>query len=72
MDAFTRDFRHTFNEETKQPWGGTWSASQFYEKHHLLIAVLTRVHLGQIKESNLIELYKLAKISLEKTPREGT
>lgn len=65
---FIKDFRNTFNENTEQPWGGVWSASQFYEKHHLFIAVLTHVHLGQVKESNLIELYRLAtktKIALQ-------
>ena len=68
MDKFIKDFKHTFNEETGLPWGGLWSASQFYERHHLFIVVLTHVHLGQVKESNLVELYKLAnktKISLE-------
>lgn len=63
---FLRDFKHTFNPQTQHPWGGMWSANNFYEKYHLLIAVVTDVHLGRITEANVTELYIIAKACKEK------
>jgi hypothetical protein len=60
FSAFLRDFRHTFNPQTERPWGGEWSATNFYEKYHILIAVVTDEHLGEITESNVTELYRIA------------
>jgi hypothetical protein len=60
MEIFLRDFRNTFNPQTERPWGGVWSATNFYEKHHILIAVLTDAHLGEITEMNISELYRLS------------
>lgn len=64
-----RDFRHTFNPQTKLPYGGVWSAGHFYEKYHLLIALATDVHLSEIGESNLIQLYTLAEQTCEKVQK---
>jgi hypothetical protein len=64
-----RDFRHTFNSHTKRPWTGVWSAQNFYEKYHLLIAVITDVHLGEICESNLDELYFISEKTYERVKR---
>lgn len=60
FSAFLRDFRHTFNPQTERPWGGVWSAKNFYEKYHVLIAVVTDEHLDEINESNVKELYRIA------------
>ena len=60
FSAFLRDFRHTFNTETERPWNGLWSATNFYEKYHILIAVVTDVHLDEITESNVSELYRIS------------
>jgi hypothetical protein len=64
-----RDFRNTFNSYTKLPWGGLWSAKNFYEKYHLLIAVVNNVHLGEICESNVSELYILAGNTCERVTK---
>ena len=61
-----RDYRHTFNASTGRPWAGLWAAKHFYEKYHLLLAVVTNVHLGEICESNLDELYVIAKKTYER------
>ena len=61
-----RDFRHTFNTQTRLPFGGLWSAGQFYEKYHLLIALVTDTHIGKICESNLVYFYTLAEKTCEK------
>ena len=60
FSAFLRDFRHTFNPQTERPWGGEWSATNFYEKYHILIAVVTDEHLGKVTETNVTELYRIA------------
>jgi hypothetical protein len=61
-----RDFRHTFNPQTKLPYGGVWSAGHFYEKYHLLIALVTDVYINKIGESNLEQLYIIAEKTCEK------
>ena len=66
FSAFLRDFRHTFNPQTEYPWGGLWSATNFYEKYHILIAVVTDIHLGEITESKITELYRIAHICAER------
>ena len=66
FSAFLRDFRHTFNPETERPWGGVWSATNFYEKYHILIAVVTDEHLDEITDSNVTELYRIAKSCVER------
>jgi hypothetical protein len=66
FSAFLRDFRHTFNPETERPWAGEWSAINFYEKYHILIAVVTDVHLGEINDGNLVELYKISFACVER------
>jgi hypothetical protein len=63
---FLRDFRHTFNPQTERPWGGVWSATNFYMKYHILIAVVTDRHLDQISDSNMVELYRIAKACVER------
>ena len=68
FSAFLRDFRHTFNPHTERPWAGVWSAKNFYEKYHILIAVVADVHLDEINDGNLTELYR---ISLACTERIG-
>jgi hypothetical protein len=60
FSAFLRDFRHTFNPQTERPWGGLWSASNFYDKYHILIAVVTDEHIDELTEENVAELYKIA------------
>ena len=60
FSAFLRDFRHTFNPLTERPWGGLWSASNFYDKYHILIAVVTDEHIDELTEANVTELYKIA------------
>jgi len=69
---FLRDFRHTFNARTEHPWGGVWSATNFYKKYHIMIAAVTGVHLGEINDGNLVELYRisLACIGLKKRTYE--
>jgi hypothetical protein len=66
FSAFLRDFRHTFNPQTERPWAGLWSATNFYEKYHILIAVVTGVHLGEINDGNLVELYRSARTCTER------
>ena len=66
FSAFLRDFRHTFNPQTERPWAGLWSATNFYEKYHILIAVVTDEHLGEITDSNVVELYRIAKACVER------
>ena len=66
FSAFLRDFRHTFNPQTERPWGGLWSATNFYEKYHILIAVVTDEHLYEITESNVTELYRIANACAER------
>jgi hypothetical protein len=66
FSAFLRDFRHTFNPQTERPWGGVWSAKNFYEKYHVLIAVVTDEHLDEINDSNVTELYRIAKACVER------
>jgi hypothetical protein len=66
FSAFLRDFRHTFNTETERPWEGVWSAINFYEKYHILIAVVTDEHLDKITDSNVTELYRIAKACAER------
>lgn len=66
FSAFLRDFRHTFNPQTERPWGGVWSAKNFYEKYHILIAVVTDEHLDEINESNVTELYRIANACTER------
>jgi hypothetical protein len=43
-----------------------WSATNFYEKYHILIAVVTDVHLDTITESTVTELYRIAKACAER------
>jgi hypothetical protein len=66
FSAFLRDFRNTFNPQTERPWGGVWSATNFYEKYHILIAVMTDEHLDEITDSNVTELYRIAKACVER------
>jgi hypothetical protein len=66
FSAFLRDFRNTFNPQTERPWAGVWSATNFYEKYHILIAVVTDVHLGEINDGNLVELYRIAFACVER------
>ena len=66
FSAFLRDFRHTFNTETERPWEGVWSGINFYEKYHILIAVVTDVHLDEINDGNLVELYKISFACVER------
>jgi hypothetical protein len=66
FSAFLRDFRHTFNTENERPWAGLWSATNFYEKYHILIAVVTDVHLDTITESTVTELYRISKACAER------
>ena len=66
FSAFLRDFRHTFNTETERPWEGVWSGINFYEKYHILIAVVTDEHLDKITDSNVTELYRIAKACAER------
>jgi hypothetical protein len=66
FSAFLRDFRHTFNPQTERPWAGVWSATNFYEKYHILIAVVTDVHLDEINDGNLVELYRIAFACVER------
>jgi len=63
---FLRDFRHTFNAQTERPWGGVWSATNFYAKYHILIAVVTDTHLDQISDSNMVELYRMSRACVER------
>ena len=66
FSAFLRDFRHTFNTENERPWAGLWSATNFYEKYHILIAVVTDEHLDEITDSNVTEMYRIAKACAER------
>ena len=66
FSAFLRDFRNTFNPQTERPWGGVWSATKFYEKYHILIAVVTDEHLDEITDSNVTALYRIAKACVER------
>jgi hypothetical protein len=66
FSAFLRDFRHTFNTENERPWAGLWSATNFYEKYHILIAVVTDEHLDEITETNVTELYRIAHACTER------
>ena len=66
FSGFMRDFRHTFNPQTERPWAGIWSATNFYEKYHLLIAVVTDEHLDEITESNVKDLYRIAHACAER------
>lgn len=66
FSAFLRDFRHTFNPQTAYPCSGVWSAKNFYEKYHILIAVVTDEHLDEITETNVTELYRIAKACSER------
>jgi hypothetical protein len=66
FSAFLRDFRHTFNPQTERPCAGVWSATNFYEKYHILIAVVTDVHLGEVTETNVTELYRIARACAER------
>jgi len=66
FSAFLRDFRNTFNPQTERPWAGVWSAKNFYEKYHILIAVVTDEHLDEINESNVTELYRIANACSER------
>ncbi len=66
FSAFLRDFRHTFNTETERPWEGVWSGINFYEKYHILIAVVTDEHIDKITDSNVTELYRIAKACAER------
>lgn len=66
FSGFLRDFRHTFNSQTAYPWAGIWAATHFYEKYHLLIAVVTDEHLDEITESNVKELYRIAHLCAER------
>jgi hypothetical protein len=43
-----------------------WSATNFYEKYHILIAVVTDVHLDTITESTVTELYRISKACAER------
>jgi len=61
FSAFLRDFRHTFNPQTERPWAGLWSATNFYQKYHILIAVVTDEHIDEITEANITELYRIAR-----------
>ena len=42
------------------------AAGNFYEKYHLLIALVTDVHISEIGESNLVQLYILSDKTCEK------
>lgn len=66
FSTFLRDFRHTFNPQTKYPWGGVWSATNFYKKYHILIAAVTGLHISEINDSNLVDLYSIAEMTYEK------
>ena len=66
FSAFLRDFRRTFNPQTEHPWGGVWSATNFYKKYHILIAVVTDVHIGEINDGNLVQLYRIAHTCMER------
>ena len=66
FSGFLRDFRNTFNPQTERPWGGVWSATNFYEKYHILIAVVTDEHLGEINDGNLEQLYRIAHTCTER------
>ena len=66
FSAFLRDFRHTFNTEIERPWEGVWAARNFYEKYHILIAVVTDEHLNEITVSNVTEIYRIAKACAER------
>jgi hypothetical protein len=66
FSAFLRDFRHTFNPQTERPWAGVWSAINFYEKYHILIAVVTDIHIGEINEEKLVELYRIARTCVDR------
>jgi hypothetical protein len=66
FSAFLRDFRHTFNPQTERPWAGVWSATNFYEKYHILIAVVTDEHIGEINDGNLVKLYTIARMCAER------
>jgi hypothetical protein len=66
FSAFLRDFRHTFNPQTERPWAGLWSATNFYEKYHILIAVVTDEHIDEITEANVTELYRIARACSER------
>ena len=66
FSTFLRDFRRTFNPQTKYPWGGVWSATNFYKKYHILIAAVTDLHIRDINDSNLIDLYALAEMTCER------
>lgn len=66
FSGFLRDFRHTFNPQTERPWAGLWSATNFYEKYHILIAVVTDEHLDEITEANVTELYRIARACSER------
>jgi len=66
FSAFLRDFKHTFNTENERPWEGVWSGINFYEKYHILIAVVTDEHLDEITDSNVTELYRIAKACVER------
>lgn len=65
FSGFLRDFRHTFNPQTKYPWGGVWSATNFYKKYHILIAAMTGLHISDINDGNLVDLYALAERTCE-------
>jgi hypothetical protein len=43
-----------------------WSAINFYEKYHILIAVVTDEHIDKITDSNVTELYRIAKACAER------
>jgi len=66
FSAFLRDFRHTFNTETERPWAGLWSATNFYEKYHILIAVVTDEHIDEVTETNVTEMYRIARACSER------
>jgi hypothetical protein len=66
FSTFLRDFRHTFNPQTKYPWGGVWSATNFYKKYHILIAAVTGLHISEINDSNLVDLFAIAEMTCEK------
>jgi hypothetical protein len=65
FSGFLRDFRHTFNPQTKYPWGGVWSATNFYKKYHIFIAAMTGLHISDINDGNLVDLYALAERTCE-------
>jgi hypothetical protein len=66
FSGFLRDFRHTFNTETERPWAGLWSATNFYEKYHILIAVVTDEHIDEVTETNVTEMYRIARACSER------